>query len=123
MSEKRKHVRFEPKGVLANIIISPPSPHNIILLQGVVVDISYSGIKIKLSCAIPVNIPPSKIKINLILHKLAFPIVIKGLIRYVNPWFEMGFKFAEDNAKHEIDDLLFECIKMIKPVLPRATKH
>ena len=123
MTEKRKHVRFKPKGVLANITISPPSPHKMILLQGVVVDISYSGIKIKLSSAIPVNIPPSKMKINLILPKSALPIAIKGLIRYMNPQFEMGFKFTENLVKPEIDDLLFECIKMTKPALSRATKY
>ncbi|MFT5925212.1 MAG: hypothetical protein ACI9LE_002218 [Paraglaciecola sp.] len=123
MIEKREHVRFKPKGVLANIAIYPASPHEKISLQGVVIDMSYSGIKIKLSSAIPANIGESKMEIYLTLPKSAFPIAIKGVIRHVNPQSEIGFKFAENHAKQEIDDLLFECVKMTTAVSRGAAKH
>ncbi len=123
MIEKRKHVRFDPKGVLANITIYPASPHEKISLQGVVVDMSCSGIKIKLFSAIPTDIGESKMEIDLTLPKSAFPIAIKGVIRHVNPQSEMGFKFAEDQAKQGIDDLLFECVKMTTAASQTAAKH
>jgi hypothetical protein len=123
MIEKRKHVRFDPKGVLANINIYPASPHEKISLQGIVLDMSCSGIKIKLFSAIPTDIGESKMEIDLTLPKSAFPIAIKGVIRHVNPQSEMGFMFAEDQAKQEIDDLLFECVKMTTAASQAATKH
>jgi hypothetical protein len=111
MIDKRKHIRFEFKGIHANITLYPASSQETILLQGVVVDMSYSGIKIKLFSAIPANIGESKMEIHLTLPKSSLPIAIKGMIRYVNPQSEMGFKFAGGHAKQEIDDLLFECVK------------
>jgi len=123
MIDKRKHVRFEPKSILANITLYPASLHEEILLQGVVVDMSYSGIKIKLFSAIPADIGESKMEIHLTLPKSTLPIAIKGMIRHVNPHSEMGFKFAEDSAKQEIDDLLFECVKMTKPAAQRPATH
>ncbi|MFT6898782.1 MAG: hypothetical protein ACJA13_003209 [Paraglaciecola sp.] len=123
MIEKRKHVRFEPTGLLAIITIYPPFPHEKILLQGVVLDMSGSGIRIKLFSAMPTDIPESKMEINLTLPKSAFPIAIKGVIRHVNPQSEIGFKFADDNEKQEVDDLLFECIKMTTPSEERVSKH
>ncbi|MGK0268722.1 MAG: hypothetical protein ACI8Y3_001339 [Paraglaciecola sp.] len=119
MIDKRKHIRFEFKGILANITLYPASSQETILLQGVVVDMSYSGIKIKLFSAIPANIGESKMEIHLTLPKSSLPIAIKGMIRYVNPQSEMGFKFAGDHAKQEIDDLLFECVK----TPPTTTAH
>jgi hypothetical protein len=115
--ENRKHVRFEPKGLLAIITISPPYPHEKILLQGLVVDMSCSGIRIKLFTAMPADIPESKVEIHLNVPESAFPIAIKGVIRHVNLDSEWGLKFAENHPKQEVDDLLFECIKMTNPVL------
>jgi hypothetical protein len=123
MIEKRKHERFEHKGVLANIIIYQASPLEKISLQGVVVDMSYSGIKIKLFSAIPTDIGESKMEIHLTLPKSALPIAIKGVIRHVNPRSEMGFKFAEDQAKQEIDDLFFECVKMTTTASRALARH
>jgi len=111
MIDKRKHVRFELKGILANITLYPASSQETILLQGVVVDMSYSGIKIKLFSAIPADIGESKMEIHLTLPNSALPIAIKGVIRHVNAQSEMGFNFAEEHPKQEIDDLLFECVK------------
>jgi hypothetical protein len=71
----------------------------------------------------PTDSPESKMEIHLTVPESAFPIAIKGVIRYVNPQSEMGFKFAEDHPKQEFDDLLFECIKMTTPAPEGVTQH
>ncbi len=107
----RKHPRFNPHGLTANITIDPPPPDKEIILQGTVIDMSYTGIKIKLSSAMPADIPESEIKINLTMPESGIPITIHGIIKHLNEQAECGLHYSKKHPEHEIDELMFECIK------------
>ncbi|MFT5452416.1 MAG: hypothetical protein ACI9N9_001908 [Enterobacterales bacterium] len=111
--ENRKHPRFNPQGITANISIAPPPPDEHILLNGIVIDMSYTGIRIKLSEKMPKNIPESKIKINLNLPGSGLPFTIQGVIKYMTDDSECGMKYIQDTQEHEIDDFMFECVKSV----------
>ena len=110
-TDKRKHLRFNPQGLSANITIEPPLPDDEIILQGTVVDMSYSGIKIKLSAAMPENIPESNIRIDMKMPESGIPITIRGSIKHWNEQSECGLHYSVDHPENEVDDLMFECIK------------
>ena len=109
--ENRKHERFKPQGLDAIITIYPPAPKEEIYLQGTVVDMSYSGIRVKLCSAMPTDIPESKILINFTMPKSGLPIKIKGIIRHIDAESECGVKYAQQYPKDEVDELMLECIK------------
>lgn len=108
----RNHPRFKPEALDADITITPPEPDEIIHLQGNVIDMSYSGIKIKLFSAIPNDIPESQIKIKLMLPELNVPATINGVIKHLNSDAECGIGYDDNLSENEIDDLMFECIKL-----------
>ena len=111
--ENRKHPRFNPQGLVANITIAPPPPDEHILLDGIVIDMSYTGIRIKLSEMMPQDIPESKIKINLTLPDSGLPFTIKGVIKYMNDDSECGMNYSKEHSEQEIDDFMFECVKCV----------
>ena len=113
VTENRKHPRFNPQGLMANITIAPPPPDEQIMLEGSVIDMSYTGIRIKLSEMMPKDIPESKIKIHLILPDSGIPFTIQGVIKYMNDNSECGMNYSQDHPEHEIDDFMFECIKNV----------
>lgn len=111
--ENRKHPRFNPQGLIANITIAPPPPAENILLKGIVIDMSYTGIKIKLSEMMPKDIPESNIQINLNLPESGLPFTIKGVIKYMNDDSECGMNYSNEHEEHDIDDFMFECVKSV----------
>lgn len=112
--DKRKHPRIKPQNLTATITIFPPEPKGEIHLEGLVLDMSASGIKIKLFSAMPNDIPKSKITINVTMPKSGIPIIIKGIIKRLDNQSECGIQYFKDHPNKEIDNLLFECIKTIK---------
>ena len=50
--DKRKYPRYTSSDLFAVITISPPPPDALISLEGVVLDMSHKGIKIKLNSAL-----------------------------------------------------------------------
>ena len=110
-NNQRERPRFNPQGLDAVISISPPQPAEVINLVGNVVDMSYSGIKIKLHEAMPVDIPKSKIEINIKMPESNVPITIKGIIKHLNDDSECGVKYSNEHSEDKVDDLMFECIK------------
>ena len=66
-TDKRQHPRLSLKGVHANITISNALSEDSIHLEGDMVDMSYSGIRIKLLSEMPQNLPASNVKIVLTL--------------------------------------------------------
>ncbi len=110
-TDKRKHLRFNPQGLSAKITIVPLEPADEITLQGTVVDMSYSGIKIKLSAAIPENISQSKIRIDMKMPGSGIPITIRGVIKHWNDDSVFGLHYSHEHPENEVDDLMFECIK------------
>ncbi|MCF6252904.1 MAG: PilZ domain-containing protein [Methylococcaceae bacterium] len=111
-TDKRRHPRFSPKGLTANITIFPPPPDQKIILKGTIVDMSYTGIKIKLNTAIKNKLPESEITITLTMPESGVPITIRGIIKHINTDSECGLQYSEKYSEHEVDDLMFECIKI-----------
>ena len=111
-TDKRRHPRFSPNGLVASITIEPPPPDDEIILEGTVVDMSYTGIKIKLKTPIREDMPVSEILIKLIMPESGVPVSIHGFIKHLNAESECGLQYSENHPEHEVDDLMFECIKM-----------
>ncbi len=111
-TDKRVCPRFSPNGLTAHISIKPPHPEKEITFEGVIVDMSYSGIKIKLHSAINPNLPESKIKINFTIPDSGLPVSIHGTIKHLNDNSECGLQYAEQHSENDFDDLMFECIKI-----------
>ncbi len=107
-SEKRVHQRIEPTHLAAQISITHPSTPPIIT-EGTVLDISYSGIKIKLSQPLTVE-KNDKITINLNLPKSGIPIAIHGIVKHCLSKSECGIYFGDLHPEESVDDLLFECV-------------
>ena len=111
-TESRKHPRFSPNGLVAIITIDPPPPADEIILEGAVVDMSYTGIKIKLDKPISHDILESEIRIELTMPESGIPVTIHGIIKHLNAGEEYGLQYSEKHPEHEVDDLMFECIKV-----------
>lgn len=109
--DQREHQRYIPPDLNAVITISPPPPDDLISLEGTVLDMSHTGIKIRLHSAMPLDIPTSKILINIVMPKSGLPVKIRGFIRYMSEESECGIKYHKDHGEDELESLLFECIK------------
>ncbi|WP_428355026.1 PilZ domain-containing protein [Methyloprofundus sp.] len=107
-SEKRRHPRVEPNDLSAQILISRP-PDEELTMDGVVVDLSYSGIKIKLNSPLVAKVK-DKITITLKLPKTGIPIRIHGVIIHCHTESECGVHFIDPLAKKDMDGLMFECV-------------
>lgn len=107
-SEKRAHPRIEPKDLAAYIVIDRP-PDEELISDGIVLDISYSGIKIKLDTPITAK-TDDKITINICLPQSGIPIAIHGVIKHRLPDKQCGVYFGDLHPEEFVDDLMFECI-------------
>ncbi len=110
-TDKRKHPRFCPENLLANITLAPKAPEKKISINGTVVDMSYTGIKIKLNSPLSTDLKEAEITINLTLPESDIPVSIKGIIKHLNTESEYGLQYSENCSDNEIDNLMFECIK------------
>ena len=113
--DNRRHVRFNPKELKATLTIFQPLINKDIHLQGNVIDMSYSGIKIKLLSPLPPDLPESKIKITVIMSKSGISFTIKGSIKHFNKQAEYGLHYSEEDNENAVDDFMFECIKTTDP--------
>ncbi|WP_305909336.1 PilZ domain-containing protein [Methylomarinum sp. Ch1-1] len=110
--EKRVHPRFLPKDLFADVIIEPPAPEEEIVVEGDIVNLSYSGIKIRLRSPLHTEIDHCNIKIAIIMPQSGIPISIHGLVKYINEPYEYGLQFAADHTEQSVDNLMFECIRL-----------
>lgn len=117
--EHRKYPRFCPIGLTASISIEPPLPKERFTLKGIILDMSYTGIKIKLDSPITKDIQKSMIAISLMLPESGIPVTIRGIIKYLNNSSECGFEYVKEHLDDEIDDLMFECIKRAEASVQR----
>ncbi|MDF1583382.1 MAG: PilZ domain-containing protein [Methyloprofundus sp.] len=107
-SDNRAHPRIKPKNLVAQIkIIHPPAEE--FLTEGLVLDISYSGIKIKLNSPIQA-VENDQITISLQLPKSGIPITIHGIIKHQLSNTECGIYFGDLHPEEHVDDLMFECV-------------
>jgi hypothetical protein len=110
--EQREHPRYTSSDLNAVITISPPPPDEWIHLEGTVLDMSHTGIKIKLHSAMPDGIPTSKILINIIMPKSGLLVKVHGFIRHMSDASECGINYHKDHSEDELKNLLFECVKL-----------
>lgn len=112
-NENRSRIRFNPAGLVAHIIIDPPPPGGEIVIDGHVVDMSYSGIKIRLCEPLGQSIEEAELRISIILPESGVPVSIHGTIKHIQEAQECGLQYdADRHREHELDDLMFECVKL-----------
>ncbi len=109
--DKRSHKRFNPEGLAAHIMIDPPPPEPALTLDGVVVDMSYRGIKIKLNQPLAQEVNEAELRICIVLPESGVPMSIHGKIRHLRERCECGLQYAEQHTEDELDMLMFECVK------------
>jgi hypothetical protein len=110
--ERRENPRFNPHGLKANIFLDTPNePTN---LEGEVIDISHTGVKIKLNSVMPTSID-RKIRIEFLLPESGIPFSISGILKHhqVNPT-ELGLHYVDCPVVEALDSFMFECIKLSK---------
>jgi hypothetical protein len=96
-SDKCKHPPFNFNGLRVNITLIPVASSEKITLAGTLVDISYTGIRIKLSNEIHPDLPDSKIKMDFIMPASGVPVSIHGILRHVNAQVEHDLQYSKSN--------------------------
>ena len=108
-AERRAHHRIKPKGLSAGVILNngvdPELP-----VSADIIDISRSGIRIKLTKPLATNVS-EKIKITMHLPESGEPFTIHGMLKHQFSNDECGLQYTNDCEK-SVDNLLFECIKL-----------
>jgi PilZ domain-containing protein len=110
--EKRHHPRFFPQGLHANIAIKPALSHEEVALNGEIVDMSYSGIKIRLQKPLQIDLDNAEVRISLILPQSNLPVSINGMIKHIVDNKDFGLQFSSSHTEQSVDNLMFECIKL-----------
>nr|WP_305891648.1 PilZ domain-containing protein [Methylomonas sp. WSC-6] len=110
-ADQRIHKRFNPEGLTAHIIIDPPPPDQEIVIEGVVVDMSYKGIKIKLEEPLSPEVDRGELRISIVLPESGVSVSIHGMIKHVQEKRECGVQYADRHTEDELDNLMFECVK------------
>lgn len=110
-AERRQSPRFNPEGLKANITLE--SAQDTINLEGEVVDISHTGVKLKLKEPMPVSID-RKIRIDLLLPGSGIPFSISGILKHQLNATELGLHYVDYPVVEALDSFMFECIKLVK---------
>lgn len=110
-AERRQSPRIHPFGLKASIYLEPS--HEPAFMEGEVVDISYTGIKIRLNTP-TANGLDGKIKIQLFLPDSGIPLSITGILKHQSPKNEIGMHYIQGPNVLEMDRFMFECTKLIK---------
>jgi hypothetical protein len=111
MIEKRQHPRVLVQDLHAEIYVTSPDLIQTTVLKGTVVDMSHSGIKIKLISVMPSITQQSNITIVLTNINLSTPIKITGMLRYISESKECGIMFSSNTGTSLIDGFVFECVR------------
>ena len=107
-SEKRNHLRIKPKGLQAGLTINAQSQE--ITLDADILDISYSGIRVKLKQPIATDMT-GNIRINMLLPESNTPFSVHGILKHQTSNSECGLHYV-DHVDGSIDDLMFECVEL-----------
>lgn len=107
-TEKRNHRRLKPKGLQADVVLN--SANQEIALDAEILDISYSGIRVKLKKPIAADIT-GHIKITMILPESGAAFSVHGILKHSQNESECGVHYI-DHVEGSIDDLMFECIEL-----------
>lgn len=106
-SDQRNHLRIKPKGLQADLVFNAANQE--IILEADIVDISYSGIRVKLREPISPDLT-GNIRINMILPESNAPFSVHGILKHQSD-IEAGLHYF-DHVHGSIDDLMFECIEL-----------
>lgn len=119
-AERRTRDRFSPQGLNAHLIIELRPPEDAIIIEGNIIDISYTGIKLKLHQPLRQAFDGAEIRIIIHLPQSGIPLSIRGLIRHVEAHTEYGLQYAAEHPEESLDEFMFECIKYAPPL---ASNH
>ncbi|CAA9890320.1 PilZ domain-containing protein [Candidatus Methylobacter favarea] len=111
--EKRSYPRYKPQGLKASVNLEQPF-NDLLRIQGEVIDISFTGIKIKLESPISADLE-GKIKINLRLPECGIGITISGIIKHQHNPGEYGVHYIKTPSLDALDDFILECVKNSRP--------
>lgn len=115
-NDNRNRIRFNPEGLVAHIIIDPPPPGGEIIIDGQVVDMSYSGIKIRLKEPLGQTVEEAELRISIVLPESRVKMSIHGNIKHIREERVCGLQYDLDrHSEDEFDDLMFECVKLAPP--------
>lgn len=109
-AEKRIHKRIKPKGLQAGLVFN--SEQQEITLDAEIMDISYSGIRVKLKQPIASDIS-GNIRINMVLPESNTPFCVHGILKHQSTDDECGLHYV-NHVHGSIDDLMFECVELDK---------
>jgi hypothetical protein len=116
--DKRIHKRIKPKGLRAGLIFN--SAQQEVALDADILDISYTGIRVKLKHPIASDMT-GNIRINMILPESNTPFCVHGILKHQTANDECGLHYV-DHVHGSIDDLMFECVELDETtVLIRTT--
>lgn len=107
-TEKRNHRRLKPKGLQADVVIN--SADQEIALDAEILDISYTGIRVKLKGPLVSEIN-GHIKITMILPESGAAFSVHGILKHRHSDSECGVHYV-DHLEGSIDDVMFECIEL-----------
>ncbi len=108
--ENRSRKRFNPDGLVAHIVIDPETGSEIVF-DGHVIDMSYSGIKIKLKEPISRLVEQAELNITLQLPESGVTVSIRGKIKHIPSPGQYGLQYTDHCDESDLDDLMFECVK------------
>jgi c-di-GMP-binding flagellar brake protein YcgR len=111
-AERRQSPRFNPEGLKASIFLDAPD-QDTINMEGKVIDISHTGVKIKLKEPMPISVD-RKIRIEFLLPESGIPFSISGVLKHHNSAGEMGLHYMDCPVVEALDNFIFECIKLAK---------
>lgn len=107
-SEKRTHKRIKPIGLKADLVLSANQQE--IALDADILDISYSGIRVRLKSPIATDMA-GNIRINMILPESNTPFCVHGILKHQTDDDECGLHYV-DHVHGSIDDFMFECVEL-----------
>ena len=112
--EKRSQRRVKSKNVKADVF-STHSPEEEIALNAEILDISRTGIRIKLSNPLDTSLH-DRLRITMFLPESGAPFTVHGLLKHQHSETEYGLHLS-DHIEGSIDDMIFECISLNESTL------
>jgi PilZ domain len=111
-SDRRKYPRLNPEGMKASVVLTPYEG-NATVIEGDVVDISFTGIKIRLKAPLTGNLE-GLIRIGLNLPDTRIPFYINGILKHQATPTELGLHYIDSSNVIDLDKFILECVKHVK---------
>ena len=112
--EKRSQRRVKPNNVKADVF-STHSSEEEIDLDAEILDISRTGIRIKLSDPLDTSLH-DRLKITMFLPESGTPFTVHGILKHQHSESEYGLHLS-DHVEGSVDDMIFECVSINESTL------